>query len=183
MLDPCKVTPFRIDFAKKASSGLVLDCASGTGAFQEFLGNNVISLDLSFSQLQTTANKNRVCGDATSFPFKDNSFDNLWACGLIHYVNKPFKDYYEEWRRVTKANGKIFIVTPNKNSPFNCLHRFFNKKAYNDKKNIVNWYTVSDFKQYGHVYGEIQFLPFLKNLAARFPIIGHMLIIEICVQK
>ncbi|MFC1703610.1 class I SAM-dependent methyltransferase [Candidatus Omnitrophota bacterium] len=182
MYGPTKITDFRINFAKNAS-GRILDCAAGQGAFQQyFSSDDIISLDLSTGQLKNLKKK-KVCASATLLPFKDNVFDTVWACGLVQYIRESLEAYLSEWIRVTKHGGKIFVFTPNKISPFNFLCNLLGHKSWDRREGVVRLYAPTELAQFGKVYGEIWFLPFIKNVTARHPRWAHTEMLEITVKK
>jgi len=182
MLGPSKITFFRIEFAQKVS-GCVLDCGSGTGEYHKYFNTgDIISLDLTFSQLCNLPGK-KVCANAVSLPFQDNVFDVLWACAFIQCIPQDISVYISEWKRVVKPGGKIYILTPNRESPFDFLFRFLHLKNWASYEGTQRLYSASDLAKYGKVYGEIWFLPWLRRLLRSFPSLGHTLMAEIEVKK
>jgi len=182
MLGQSKLTLLRINFAKKVS-GCVLDCASGTGAYHRFFNTeDIVSLDLTFSQLKNLKGK-RVCADATCLPFRENVFDVLWAFAFIQCIKSDLLEYIQDWYRVVKPRGKIYILTPNRESPVNVLLRFFHLKNWASYEGTRRLYSAKELSRYGKVYGEIWFLPMLCRLLACYPKLGHTLIVEIEVKK
>ncbi len=182
MLGPTWVSSFRIKFARK-TSGLILDCAAGTGTYQQFFGSRrIVSFDLHVNQLSNISGL-KVCGNAVHLPFKDNIFDTLWACGLVQYIPLPLDQYLSEWVRVTKPDGRIFIFTPNRDSLFSKISPVFGHQHWEELHNVVRLYSVAELRKYGKVYGEIRFLPFLNLLTQRIPSLGHTLMLEMTVAK
>lgn len=180
MLGASKVTSFRLSFAKRLS-GVILDLAAGNGTYHQYFHGDIISLDLTFSQLREVEGK-KVCADAAQLPFKDNTFDNVWACSLIHYINADLCDYLHEWIRVTKSGGRIFVHTPNRKSPADVIFRLFHK-GWASREKVVRLYTVAELLKYGCVYGEMWFLPILRGFIKAHPRLGHTLILEVRVAK
>jgi SAM-dependent methyltransferase len=75
------------------------------------------------------------CADATSLPFKDNSFDFVMSLGVIEHIGtinghctlkktyiEDRKRYAKELVRVTKPGGSILIAAPNKLFPIDVQH-------------------------------------------------------------
>ena len=182
MLGPSKLTALRRRFAKKVE-GCVLDCGAGTGAYHHlFHTEDIVSLDLYASQLQGVRGK-RVCANATQLPFKKDTFDVLWAFAFIQYIKVDLSEFIQEWWRVVKPGGKIVVLTPNGSSPFNPILRFFHLKDWTSYEWITKLYTAVELEQYGKVYGEAWFMPFLQRVLERHPRFGHTLLLEIRVGK
>ncbi len=104
--------------AKDGSS--ILDVATGTGkqafAFAQ-KGYDVTGIDLSEAMLNVARRKNRYpnlkleIGDATSVPFKNNSFDISCVSFALHEM--PFtiiEKVLREMLRVTRPEGNMLIV-------------------------------------------------------------------------
>lgn len=54
-----------------------------------------------------------VC-QADELPFDDNTLDEIYSRHLIeHFTLKEFLKVLQEWNRVLKTNGEIYIVCPN----------------------------------------------------------------------
>lgn len=54
-----------------------------------------------------------VC-KANNLPFKDNSVDEIYTRHLIeHFTFKEFLSTLQEWNRVLKIRGRLYIICPN----------------------------------------------------------------------
>jgi len=96
---------------KKYAKGKILDVGCGTGYAQKRVGHNIIGLDVTYALLEL--NKNiRVCGDALTIPFKDNSFDVVYSIDVIEHIKKPQK-LVNECKRILKKKGILILITPN----------------------------------------------------------------------
>jgi len=107
----------------------------------------------------------RVYSDMDHLPFKDGSFDILFAAATIHHssdLNKTFKELY----RVLKKGGKLILLNE-------CFIGLFEKPqkhdedfAYND-----NYYTLPQWKRAirgSHFRNiRISYLSFMKDYVAR----------------
>lgn len=112
-----------LDTLKLAGDEHILDVASGTGqpgiSQARMLPNGkVTGLDLS-QQMVNVANRkaaekgisnyHSVCGDATSMPFEDNSFDHvLCRFGIMFFPNMV--EGVSEMVRVLKPGGKVTLA-------------------------------------------------------------------------
>lgn len=64
-----------------------------------------VALDINF------ACKPDVCGDVQDLPFKDSSFDSIYASHCLEHIPNIVKTMNECWR-VLKPNGKFNIRVP-----------------------------------------------------------------------
>jgi len=54
------------------------------------------------------------CCKSNNLPFKDNNVDKIYSRHLIeHFTLKEFLEVLEEWNRVLKVGGEIYIICPN----------------------------------------------------------------------
>jgi demethylmenaquinone methyltransferase/2-methoxy-6-polyprenyl-1,4-benzoquinol methylase len=106
-----------VERAKLPANAMVLDLASGTGDFSQLVAEQlpqarVVGVDLTEEMLHAARKrgmKNGVCGDATSLPFADGTFD----CVFIGYGlrNFPCLDTaLREIERVTRPAGLLVTL-------------------------------------------------------------------------
>lgn len=153
----------------------------GVGCYLPYFNAaHVTVLDIDEVTLNQLNHKDKVLADATDMPFEDNSYDNIWACAVCQYFN--LKLFMQEAKRVCKRGGKIYILVPNANSPWDKIKRIIGMKTWEDQEGIYKQYTVDELKQYGVVTGEIRFLPF-EALFRRWPRLGHTLMLEVVNDK
>jgi ubiquinone/menaquinone biosynthesis C-methylase UbiE/uncharacterized protein YbaR (Trm112 family) len=111
--------------------GTALDVGCGTGAFLEFLrrsaswAGHYVGIDVSRGMLAHAARRLGVSGedrssrvhlaqaDACRLPFADDSFDVVYARGLLHHLPDPSAGIHEI-RRVLKPGGMVAFFDPNK---------------------------------------------------------------------
>ena len=151
----------------------VLEVGCGVGALVSTLnsrGMNVYGLDVPYKAPQWAAigldRERFVCGDGSSLPFKDNSFDVVISFGVIEHIGTVdgiwrLRDDYKELRqsyaseimRVTRGGGKIIIGCPNKSCPIDPAHYqppenrirdlIFRKTGLNLHRTWGDWYLLS----------------------------------------
>jgi len=128
-------------------NGKALDVGCGSGEFTVLLKkyfNEVVGIDYSDEMIEVAKKydvKNEVnfkYGDCTKIEYPDNTFDYLFALGLLDYVN-DLDAVILELKRVLKKDGKLIITIP-KNPTIFFLFRFFNGLRYKlfDAPPIVN---------------------------------------------
>lgn len=100
----------------------LLDVGCGTGLVAQTLKTNhpnisIIGCDITFEMMEIAKNKNfyseLIYADAQKvLPFPDNSFDLVYACGLIviEYINR--KQVIKEMCRVLKTSGYLVFNAP-----------------------------------------------------------------------
>ena len=107
---------FFIDYVKSGMS--ILDCGCGPGSITLDLAELVspaqaIGIDIESTQIEKArmlqhARKVRnvefQVGDLNKLPFNDNTFDAVFAHGVIEYFRNPVHAF-SEMRRVLKSNG------------------------------------------------------------------------------
>jgi SAM-dependent methyltransferase len=173
-----KVTKYRIKCAQELH-GRILDLGAGEGDFTQYLKDDVISLEPDFGNLKKITGK-KVVGSAVKLSFPDNTFDGIWSCAVLEHVEI---NYIPEAIRVTKPGGTIFILTPNRNSPYDPIKRLFGFGDWWSNEGHVRLYSVDELKKYGKVWGEVWWAPILDQIARIFPLLGHTLMLRIDVSS
>jgi len=104
-------TPFR---------GKLLDIGCGLGNFCRYMKARNPELEIwgvDFSPKAIELAKgieptiNYLVADAYKLPFEDNTFDVVCAQEVIEHLENPHKAI-EEWKRVLKKYGELYITTP-----------------------------------------------------------------------
>ncbi len=110
-----------------------LDIGCGDGLFMSHLNSNLAKnhkkelwgVDYShykLKQAKKAGHKVKHCDLEQGIPFKDQSFDVIYAAELIEHLYDPDK-FLEECRRILKKNGVVVISTPN-------LHAWYNRALF-----------------------------------------------------
>ena len=97
----------------RLENGLVLDAGCGTGHNMRFLaeGGDYIGVDVSEQALnfcQHNGHKTLVRANLDCLPFKDDSFDLVFALDVIEHTQNPWR-VIRQLRRVLKKDGRIII--------------------------------------------------------------------------
>lgn len=96
--------------------GLTLDVGCGNDFRGDVNVDLLVSDDIWQSEAVTCNKKvipNFVQASAYFLPFKKGAFTKVVCHHTIEHLNEPFKAL-EEMRRVSKANGKITVIFPNR---------------------------------------------------------------------
>ncbi|MHA2250257.1 MAG: class I SAM-dependent methyltransferase [Candidatus Kariarchaeaceae archaeon] len=105
-------------FRNKAIKYLDLGCGSGNYTFElaKQLGKNMFAIDQSNLMIDTIRKKRLFLanwvqfnlGDAHCLPFKDNSFDGIFATNVLHHLHDKIKALIEVYR-ILRPDGRIAI--------------------------------------------------------------------------
>jgi ubiquinone/menaquinone biosynthesis C-methylase UbiE len=105
---------------------LILDAGCGTGmdgVILSMLGNKVVGVDISSKATKLAMKRAKkegadlqpIIGDLESLPFRNESFDACFVGWTLHHF--PEIQYViQEFARVLKPNGRIYIIEPNGSS-------------------------------------------------------------------
>lgn len=109
----------RVEFALKNLNGKILDVGYSIGGIhdvflKEFGPTQVYGVDIE-TETDTEHYKKST---AEKIPFKDNTFDSVFAGELIEHVEKP-DIFVTEVKRILKKSGIFILTTPNKKSAIN----------------------------------------------------------------
>jgi len=114
----------------------ILEAGCGVGYGTNFISKYfkiIVGLDISKDAIRIAKKYKHihwVIGDATSLPFKDESFDAVISLQVIEHIKKrKVLTYLNEIRRVLRKNGIFVLTTPNRNlrlypfqKPWNPFH-------------------------------------------------------------
>ena len=101
-------------------TGKILDAGCGPGIYARKLkkiNDNILGLDLTDIH-EKTKNEVPFClGSITSLPIKDNSIDFIYCLTVLQYIEDD-AHAIDEFYRILKPKGKLFITVPTRWSPF-----------------------------------------------------------------
>jgi ubiquinone/menaquinone biosynthesis C-methylase UbiE len=115
-----KLAKLRKIFLRNIAAGArVLDVSCGRSLFTEIEEDwhfRVVSFDIDrnliFQRSQVCPQNHWLVADALSIPFRNESFDVLFAGEIIEHLPDPI-EALREWRRVLKPEGLLILTTPN----------------------------------------------------------------------
>ena len=109
--------------------------------------------------------------DHTPYPFRDSSFDGLQAIHVIEHVGDVMASM-QEWHRVVRAGGEVFIVTPHYTDfasfcdPTHKWHlNSFSLRYFGDDNAGYGYYTGARFEE---VSVKVKLLALWKYLGFEF---------------
>jgi len=132
------------------------DLSKGEYAFNpSVFGDDVVYLDIGKPEGRIRKIGNWVVADAYNLPFRDESFEMVYASHVVEHLPNP-KRFLGEARRVMKKKGQIIIKVPN----------FISKNATEDPSHL---HVFSPFSL-RRLLKESGFKPhFGANIAAKIP--------------
>src|SRR5215210_2043429 len=116
----CPTDPMRPLFEKYSRPGtLMLEGGCGIGNYLAYYGargRRVIGLDFAFNTLKKLhsrlENLSLCCGDVSSLPFADETFDLYYSGGVVEHFEGGADRALAEARRVLKPDGILLISVP-----------------------------------------------------------------------
>ena len=143
-----------VDLARFAKGGAVC-----TGVD---LANSAIDLaKANFAQQGLTADLRVANGEA--LPFPDNSFDYVYAHGVVQYTADPQR-LVDEVRRVLKPGGEALFQVYNRISWLNALSKLMKVGLEHDDAPVLLKYSIGEFRQLVSGFSQVRIVP------ERFPV-------------
>ena len=162
-----------IDFGGYAGrSVLEVGCGAGVDLVRFARGGaQVTGVDLApsaialatanFEQQNLTANLQVANGEA--LPFTSDSFDLVYAHGVVQYTPDP-KRLVEECRRVLKPGGQAIFQVYNRVSWLNLLSKVMKVGLEHDDAPVLGKFSIGEFRQLLTGFSEVRIVP------ERFPV-------------
>jgi SAM-dependent methyltransferase len=134
-------------------------------------GASVVGVDLSSSAIdlaranfeqQGLTGEFRVA-DGEALPFEDNSFDLVFAHGVVQYTADP-KRLVEECRRVLKPGGEAVFQVYNRVSWLNALSKVMKVGLEHDDAPVLLKFSIGEFRTLVSGFREVRIVP------ERFPV-------------
>jgi len=101
--------------------------------------------------------------DGESLPFADNSFDLVYAHGVVQYTADP-KRLIDECRRVLKPGGEAIFQVYNRMSWLNALSKLMKVGLEHDDAPVLGKFSVGEFR------GLLTGFATVRIVAERFPV-------------
>jgi SAM-dependent methyltransferase len=114
-----------------------------------------------FSQQGLSGDLRVANGEA--LPFPDESFDLVYAHGVVQYTSDPRRLVMECWR-VLKPGGRAIFQVYNRISWLNALSKVMKVGLEHDDAPVLAKFTIGEFRQLLSGFREVQIVP------ERFPV-------------
>jgi SAM-dependent methyltransferase len=101
--------------------------------------------------------------DGERLPFADNSFDLVFAHGVVQYTANP-RQLVEECRRVLKPGGEAVFQVYNRLSWLNALSKLMKVGLEHDDAPVILKFSIREFRRLVYGFREV------KIVAERFPV-------------
>jgi len=95
--------------------------------------------------------------------FADNSFDVVYAHGVLQYTANPYK-MATELHRVLRPGGEAILMVYNKYSWLNALSKLMSVELEHEDAPVLRKYSIGEFKKLLTPFAHIQIIP------ERFPV-------------
>jgi SAM-dependent methyltransferase len=134
-------------------------------------GASVVGVDLSSSAIdlaranfeqQSLTGDFRVA-DGEALPFEDDSFDLVFAHGVVQYTADPQR-LVDECRRVLKPGGEAVFQVYNRISWLNALSKVMKVGLEHDEAPVLLKFSIGEFKTLVSGFREVRIVP------ERFPV-------------
>jgi ubiquinone/menaquinone biosynthesis C-methylase UbiE len=171
--DKLRYLPKVVDFSKYKSKKLLeIGCGIGIDLIRFAEGGaEVTGVDLSKTAIDLARKyfnylnlKADLCVmDGEKLKFKDNSFDVVYAHGVIQYTADADK-LINEALRVLKPNGVYISMVYNRNGWLNVMSKFFKVKLEHEDAPVLKKYSIDEFKKMLSGFSKVKIIP------ERFPV-------------
>lgn len=171
--DKLRYLPQLVDFsAYKGKELLEVGCGVGIDLIRFAQGGaQVTGIDLSqvaielarqyFEQEGLPADLRVMNGEAMLF--EDNSFDVVYAHGVLQYTADAQK-MIKELHRVLRPGGQAILMVYNRISWLNAMSKVMNVGLEHEDAPVLNKYSIAEFKQMLQPFSQVRIIP------ERFPV-------------
>lgn len=147
-----------VDLARFARGGAVV-----TGVD---LASSAIELARANFQQQGLSGEFHVA-DGESLPFEDDTFDLVYAHGVVQYTANPQK-LVDECRRVLKPGGEAVFQVYNRVSWLNALSKLMKVGLEHDDAPVLLKFSIGEFRRLLSGFREVRIVP------ERFPVASRL---------
>lgn len=152
----------------------ILDVGCGTGNdLTRFAkgGANIVGIDLAAHSIELAENNFAMRDldgefhvmDGEAMEFEDNSFDMVYCHTVLHFTPDPQK-MINEIARVLKPGGEAILMTVNRKSWLNVMHKLMKVEIDHLDAPVFYMYTIKEFEKMLAPFNEVKIIP------ERFPV-------------
>jgi SAM-dependent methyltransferase len=105
--------------------------------------------------------------DGERLPFPDNSFDLVFAHGVVQYTANP-RQLVEECHRVVKPGGEAVFQVYNRISWLNALSKLMKVPLEHDDAPVILKFSIGEFRRLVALFREVTIVP------ERFPVASRL---------
>jgi SAM-dependent methyltransferase len=105
--------------------------------------------------------------DGERLPFPDNSFDLVFAHGVVQYTANP-QQLVEECHRVLKPGGEAVFQVYNRISWLNALSKLMKVPLEHDDAPVILKFSIAEFRRLVAMFEEVTIVP------ERFPVVSRL---------
>jgi ubiquinone/menaquinone biosynthesis C-methylase UbiE len=143
-----------VDLARFAKGGAVVTGVDLAGS----------AIDLARTNFEQQGLQGRFeVADGERLPFPDNSFDMVYAHGVVQYTADPQR-LVEECRRVLKPGGEAVFQVYNRISWLNALGKLMKVGLEHDDAPVLLKFSIGEFRRLVSRFSEVRIVP------ERFPV-------------
>jgi SAM-dependent methyltransferase len=105
--------------------------------------------------------------DGEALPFPDDTFDLVYAHGVVQYTPNPQR-LVDECRRVLKPGGEAIFQVYNRVSWLNALSKLMKVGLEHDDAPVLLKFSIGEFRRLMHGFREVRIVP------ERFPVASRL---------
>jgi SAM-dependent methyltransferase len=146
--------------------GAGVDLARFAAAGAHATGIDLSSAAISLARQNMTQQRHRAAlavGDGEALPFRPESFDYVFAHGVVQYTANPGR-LVQEVRRVLAPGGTAFFQVYNRRSWLNALSKLMKVDLEHEDAPVLRKYTLGEFRTL------LQPFPNAHFITERFPV-------------
>jgi len=171
--DKLRYLPRLVNFSGYGEKRLLeVGCGIGTDLVR-FAGGGAraVGVDLSSTALDLARKNAEVAGvqvelrlaDGEDLPFEDESFDVVYAHGVLQYTAEP-RRMVEESRRVLRRDGEAIFMVYNRISWLNALSKVMAVPLEHEDAPVLRKYSIGELRDLLDAFREVRIVP------ERFPV-------------
>ena len=165
--------PKMVDFNGYAGKALLeVGCGIGTdlerfaagGAICTGVDLSETAIDLAKKNMESNGQKaTLLLGNGEALDFEDNTFDVVYAHGVLQYTD-DIQKMVDELYRVLKPGGQFIGMLYNKDGWLMAMSKVFKVDLEHDDAPSFNLYTAKEFRQFLKAFKDVKIVP------ERFPV-------------
>ena len=128
----------------------------------------VSAIDLARANFEQQGLQGRFdVADGEHLPFPDNSFDLVFAHGVVQYTANP-QQLVEQCHRVLKPGGEAVFQVYNRISWLNALSKLMKVPLEHDDAPVILKFSIAEFRRLVAMFREVTIVP------ERFPVVSRL---------